>query len=165
MAAVCPPDGPRPRAPARRAPEAREGGPRRSRRRRSRESAPNVAGRSTSLRLLLLSRHSAHGAVERREIAQAGEREGQEKAMVGRLAREVVEIERLVLERQPAALRVLEARHLLLEQRRVLDVVIERVETPEPVVRRVRVRGQRQVVIEERLVVETRQAGDEGLLA
>src|SRR5712692_564361 len=110
MAAACRPGGARPRAAVRRAPEAREGGPRRSRRRRSRESAPIVARRSTSLWLRSLSRHSAHGAVERREIAQAGEREGQEKAMVGRLSREVVEIERLILERKPAALRVVEAR-------------------------------------------------------
>src|ERR1700738_3138759 len=106
------PGGGRPRAAVRRAQEAREGGPRRSRRRRSRESAPIVARRSTSLRLLSLSRHSAHGGIERREIAQTGQREGQEKAMVGRLSREVVEIERLVLEREAAALRVVEARHL-----------------------------------------------------
>ena len=57
----------------------------------------------------LSPRHAAQGAVERREIAEAGERERQEETVVGRDRECAGEILLLVLEREPAALRVVVA--------------------------------------------------------
>src|SRR5204863_8712965 len=67
-----------------------------------------------------LPRHAAHCAVERGEVAEAGERERQKKAAVrgNWRHRRVAVIVRLVFEGQPAALRVVERRDPLLHEAR-----------------------------------------------
>src|SRR6185436_2097266 len=65
-----------------------------------------------------LARHAAQRAVEGREVAQAGERERHEEAVIARIwqRRASAVVVGLVLERQAAALRVVERRDALLHQ-------------------------------------------------
>src|SRR6187401_3304874 len=75
------------------------------------------------------ARYSAQPAVEGREIAQAGQREREEEAVIGRHGegRQSLQIVLLVFEGQPAALRVVERRDSLLNEPRMQDIVVERV--------------------------------------
>src|SRR5712671_2671190 len=74
-----------------------------------------------------LARHAAHRAVERREVAKAGEGERQEEAVVGgdteRLDAAVVD--GLIVECDAAALRIVEPGNPLLKHPPLRDVVAE----------------------------------------
>src|SRR5262245_18379207 len=65
----------------------------------------------------MLPGHAAERAVERREVPQPGEREAHEEAVVrcDRCVAERTPIHRLILERDAAALRVVEPRQTLLQ--------------------------------------------------
>src|SRR5262245_32620569 len=67
--------------------------------------------------------HVAQPAVERREVAQAGERKREEETVIGWNAnrREAIEIVLLVLERHAAALGVVKRRDALLDEARAQD--------------------------------------------
>src|SRR6185369_7098887 len=74
------------------------------------------------------ARNAAERAVERRKVAEAGQGERQEEAVIrgnGRCAADA-EVPRLVFEGDPAALRVVEVRHPLALHARVQHIVIER---------------------------------------
>src|SRR5262245_29654383 len=72
----------------------------------------------------VLPGHSTERAVERREVPQPGEREGHEEAVVrgDRRVAERTPIDRLILERDAAALRVVEPRQTLLQHTLVENV-------------------------------------------
>src|SRR5690349_21593272 len=84
---------------------------------------------------------AAQGAAEGGEVAEPGERERHEEAPIDghRQRCDAAEVVGLVFERDAAALRVVEAGDPLLQHRRSLQVVIERIQPAEAVVARVHV--------------------------
>src|SRR6185369_17583140 len=114
-----------------------------------------------------LARHAAHRAVERREVAEAGEGERQEKAMVGgdTERRQAAVIDRLIVERNAAALRIVEAGNPLLEHAPLRHVVAERIDAAEAVVLRVDVRLRVDGLIEIRQIPKALKLRNVALLA
>src|SRR5262245_12525397 len=113
------------------------------------------------------ARHPAQATIEGREIAQASQRERQEKAVVGWHTDgcQSLKIVLLILECETAALRVIERRDALLDESFVEQVVIERVISAVLVRERMRVGRKIDGAVELRRVVEASELRNEEFLA
>src|SRR6476646_4193659 len=115
-------------------------GPRRSRRWPPTKPAAPVTRIAPGMGL---TRHSAHRAAERREVAETREAEREEEPVVRRdreAGGDAAVVEPLVVERNAAALRVVERRYPLVEDLALCHVPAERVDGAERVVPRMCVR-------------------------